>query len=202
MISKVGSNYQLTVAEWQHLRSFQPYQPGTWDESSLEAIKTNIKGQLLKIQNNKCCYCGLKVNETGRAEIEHIAPKGGPKRPQHFYFAFTRSNLAIACEYCNSSSKKGVYDTIVDLDLRDYAKCTFKIVHPYFDEPSNHYIWSVVGLQVIIRARTLRGLNSIRLFEMDQIEQTEARAKQKIYENMQDMGATALAELIMSWRPK
>src|SRR5690606_18225498 len=133
MIKQISATYNLTLQEQNLINSLIPFQAGIWDSSIVSALKTQINNQLLAIQDNNCCYCGLKVNEGGRAEIEHIANKGGLKRPAYIEFVFTKENLAIVCQFCNSSSKKGQTDILDLVDLTNYQNCTFKIVHPYFD---------------------------------------------------------------------
>ncbi|MBU3114712.1 hypothetical protein KPL55_24730 [Clostridium lacusfryxellense] len=63
--------------------------------------------------------------------IEHIAPKVTKLYPQ---FEFTHMNLVLSCTLCNNRSHKGEIDKISQYD-DDYNKCTFIIIHPYFDEP-------------------------------------------------------------------
>ena len=64
--------------------------PGGWtrDEPCVSSFKDEIKGKLIANQNGKCAYCGLPLSSRN-PEIDHIAPKGGPKRPTtrnaHFY---------------------------------------------------------------------------------------------------------------------
>jgi uncharacterized protein (TIGR02646 family) len=182
MISQITNTYQLQPAQIAFLRSLVPFQPGSWDRHDVEDIKGEIHNQLLGIQGSNCCYCGLKVNEGGRAEIDHIAKKGGPKRPAYVEFIFTPRNLAIACQYCNSSSKKGQDDVLSYVDLTNYENCTFKIVHPYFDNPQQHYSWSKGKYRILISAMTTEAVYSIGLFELASEAHTLARAKQVMFE--------------------
>ena len=182
MISQILNNYHLQPTQDLLLQSLVPLQPGDWDRSDVKAIKTEIHNQLLVIQSHNCCYCGLKVNEGGRAEIDHIAKKGGPKRPAYTEFIFIPNNLALACQYCNSSSKKGQDDVLSYADLSNYANCTFKIVHPYLHNPQNHYSWSKGKYKILISAITNEARYSISLFELDSEAHTLARAKQVMFE--------------------
>jgi uncharacterized protein (TIGR02646 family) len=182
MIFQITTTYQLQPAQEAFLQSLIPIQPGAWDRTDVEPIKTDIHNKLLIIQNNNCCYCGLKVNEGGRAEIDHIAKKGGKKRPAYKEFTFTPRNLAISCQYCNSSSKKGQDDVLSFVDLTNYENCTFKIVHPYKHNPNQHYSWSKGKYKILISAITIEAKCSIALFELDSEAHTLARAKQIMYE--------------------
>ncbi|SKC85036.1 HNH endonuclease family protein [Ohtaekwangia koreensis] len=182
MISQIPATFQLTQAQELLLQAIFPFQPGAWDRNDVEPIKQEIHAQLLAIQNGNCCYCGLKVNEGGRAEIDHIAKKGGPRRPAYTEFIFTPKNLVIACQYCNSSSKKGQDDVLDQVDLTNYDNCTFKIVHPYNDDPTHHYSWSTGRFKILISAVSNKGRYSISLFELDSEAHTFARAKQVMFE--------------------
>lgn len=182
MINQITSTYILDQQEQDFINSLIPFQPGIWDNTTVKDIKTKIHNQLLNIQNNNCCYCGLKVNEGGRAEIEHIANKGGQKRPAYIEFVFTKENLAIVCQFCNSSSKKGQEDILDTIDLTNYNNCTFKIVHPYFDNPNIHYSWTKGKYKILISSISIKGIKSIELFGLDSESHTLARAKQAMFE--------------------
>lgn len=182
MIKQITSTFTLTQLQQDVIDSLTPFAPGIWNDPRVANIKGEIHQQLLINQANNCCYCGLKVNEGGRAEIEHIANKGGAVRPAYVAFVFTKENLAIACQFCNSSSKKGQQDIMDNVDLTNYRNCTFKIVHPYFDNPDHHYKWSNGNFKILISANSAKGAKSISLFGLDQESHTLARAKQKMFE--------------------
>ncbi len=182
MIKQITSTFTLTQAQEAILDGLKPFQPGVWTSSAVSDIKEEIHNQLIRIQSDNCCYCGLRLNEGGRAEIEHIANKGGVKRPKYIEFVFTKKNLAIACQFCNSSSKKGQIDTLLNVDSANYENCTFKIVHPYFDNPNIHYEWSKGKFEILISAISDEGKESIKLFGLDSEAHTFARAKQAMFD--------------------
>jgi uncharacterized protein (TIGR02646 family) len=182
MIRQITQVYQLTPQQDQIIQSLIPFQYGILDRNDVKAIMEDIHDQLLQIQSNDCCYCGLKVNEGGRAEIDHIAKHGGLKRPAYIEFLFTPQNLAISCQYCNSSSKKGQTDVLENVDLTNYRNCTFNIVHPYFDDPSIHYEWTNGRYRILISALSDKGKYSVELFELASEGHTMARAKQAMFE--------------------
>lgn len=152
-----------------------------WDsrEKINKEIKGNIKNQLLKFQNNKCVYCGLVLEETSRPEIEHIAP-----RTKHPNFAYTTTNLAMACQYCNSSSKKGSKETI-SVKKSFYNQCEFYIVHPYYDdvdkffEEQGAFIHIRSGLSEMEMGKAQRTRDMFGLMDTQHVE---ARQKQLLYE--------------------
>ena len=182
MIKQITSTFSLTPAEQALIDSLHPFPPGIWTDARVADVKKEIHRQLLAIQSHNCCYCGLKVNEGGRAEIEHIANKGGKKKPAYTEFVFTKKNLAIICQFCNSSSKKGQEDITLNIDPANYDNCTFKIVHPYFDDPNLHYEWSAGKFEILISSISVKGKKSIKLFGLDSEAHTLARAKQAMFE--------------------
>ena len=183
MLKRINSQFQLTIAQETHLAAIShANMPTEWDKTNqlISTLKKSINSQLNTIQNEKCCYCGLQLWETSRGEIEHIAPKKG--RPKAYpEFTFTKKNLALACEYCNGSSKKGQKNIILRYNA-NYDNCEFKLVHPYFDEPKLHYEWVNNKTKIQIRHKTWKGKYSIILFGLDQPSMSNARGKQHIYE--------------------
>lgn len=181
MINQIANIFTLSAQQENHLAGIPNAQkPAEWERSTvmMNGIKVSVTNQLDTIQKEKCCYCGLQLWETGRGEIDHIAPKASRKMafPE---FTFTKQNLALACEYCNGSSKKGETNTVFRYNA-NYANCEFKIVHPYFDDPNVHYEWINERTKIVIRHKTWKGKYSIILFGLH--EQANARAKQRIYE--------------------
>lgn len=182
MIARLTRTFTLNAADQALINALQPFDGASWNNGAISNAKENILQQLLGFQNHKCCYCGLKVNETGRGELDHILKKGGSVRPAYVQYVFTPHNLALSCQYCNSSSKKGQEDVIDHYDVVNYQHCTFIIVHPYFDDPIIHYAWTNGEFEILIRGLTAKAHNSIRLFELDKEPLTSARAKQAMYE--------------------
>jgi uncharacterized protein (TIGR02646 family) len=180
MINKIEKTYSLTddeegylngIAVDERVRAWKNY-------TNVGIIKEKIKTQLNVIQNECCCYCGNDLWVTSRAEIEHIAPKKSRKK-EYPEFTFEKFNLALACQYCNSSSKKAEEDTISVYNT-DYSLCQFKLVHPYFDEPSLHYEWFNNKNKILIKGKTPKANYSINLFELQTEYQNKARGNKKI----------------------
>jgi uncharacterized protein (TIGR02646 family) len=136
-------------------------------------------------QHERCCYCGLLYDRTGRGEIDHIAPKGANYYPQ---FSYTSINLAKACQLCNSSSMKHTYDTIDNLAV-DYEQCSFKIVHPYLDDHIQHYRWNYGIRHVLISVNnnSYKARESIKLFELASEKRTRARAIERNQERLDNL---------------
>lgn len=180
MINQLTQTFILTPHQQAVVDGFLPFTKLTWESYDARHIRDVIGIQLRNFQNGKCCFCGLLYDETGRAEIEHIAPKKA--RPSEYpEFSFLPLNLAMACQLCNSSTMKGQYNPITVTDI-NYANCTFGIVHPYLDNHTLHYKWNYGFLRVVITGISDKGRESIRLFKLAEEHRTLARAKQRSHE--------------------
>ncbi len=151
----------------------------------IKALKIAMNTHFDTCQRERCCYCGLLYDRTGRSEIEHIAPKGVTFYPQ---FSYTPYNLAKACQLCNSSSMKHTYNT-VDTLTAVYEQCKFKIVHPYLDDHTLHYNWSYGLRNVIISVanNSNKAKESIKIFELASEKRTRARAIERNQERLDNL---------------
>jgi len=184
MIKKMSKCFRLNASEKQYIESIKINNTLTgfeWDSlkktPEMVALKLAIRTRLRKIQNGYCAYCGNKYHVTSEDHIEHIAPKAPSRHPE---WMFKEHNLVLACQYCNGFIKKGVKDTVA-VKNTDYKKCCFKLVHPYFDNPDEHYIFTSADKRILISHKSAQGAYSIKMFKLDQIIQSEARAKDAIY---------------------
>ena len=179
MITRVHFSLTLTPGEIGILEGIKPWTGDNWDHppnDEIAAIKNKIRQQLTDTQF-KCSYCGLKLYGTSKGEIEHIAPKATTFR--HPEFTFTLQNLTFACHWCNTSEKKGTTDTIL-VKNAIYSNCVFNLVHPYFDDPEDHYEWTDNHLEVLIQVKddSPKAIFSIEMFKLDTPEMNEHRAAQ------------------------
>lgn len=178
--------YQHEVQLINHLKPLDGHEwegklPGkNWgSRTRRDTLKDDIRIKLDDLQGDNCCFCGLSLYETSNAQIEHIAPKG--KYPE---FLFENQNLALACSYCNGFDKKGFKDTIYRYNPK-YSKCRFKIVHPYFDNPEKHFSVAAYDQgKLILNYLTRKAKRSRRIFDLAGPNQTIARGKQYMYENL------------------
>lgn len=178
MLPIINERIRYTSSMKKYIKKQKPLTGGEWviQDKGMKLLKRQIRCQLIKIQDSKCAYCGLQLDETCRGEIEHIAPKGGEKRPKYTQFTFTPYNLVLSCHLCNGPIKKGTKDTIVSLNI-NYKLCEFNIFHPYFDNPSDHFDWIANGVNVLIQHKTEKGKKSIEIFGLDNNAHLEARGK-------------------------
>lgn len=180
MINQLQNHYTYSQAEELCIQSAL----GNWNSQRgcIIDMKVRLHVHCDLGQGERCCYCGLLYDRTGRGEIDHIAPKGINLYPQ---FAFEARNLAKACQLCNSSSMKHTYDSIATLS-NVYDQCVFKIVHPYLDDHSQHYRWRYGLLRVAISVHngSVKAEESIRLFELSSEKRTRARAIERNQERL------------------
>lgn len=109
------------------------------DDINVQEFKKKMKNKLMKIQDGRCAYCKLPL-KSRNPEIDHIAPKGGEKRVLNPECTFLPLNLVYSCHNCNSTSCKGQKNTVLSKNgKRSYRKWTFKIVHPYLDDPMDYF---------------------------------------------------------------
>jgi len=205
MITQLKQKYNLSPLLQTALVDLHPIDRISWESYAARGIVQEIGIQLREFQNGKCCYCGLKYDETGRSEIEHIAPRKA--RPAEYpQFSFHPLNLAISCQLCNSPNMKGQYNSI-DVLADKYDNCTFRIVHPYLDNPIRHYKWSHGLLGVLVIGLSAKANESIRLFKLASEHRTTARAKQRNHEilintyNISQLTLTKI-KLAISFIPK
>ncbi|WP_375179638.1 hypothetical protein [Enterococcus rotai] len=138
-IRKINNTIKYTKKHKRTINKLKPRNGSYWslDSEDIAALKNHILYYLKNNQGSRCAYFGNNFDVTSAAEIEHIATKCGAKRKIYPEFTFTPLNLVLACHLCNSPRKKGQIRVIDSLD-QNYKACTFKIMHPYFDDPEDH----------------------------------------------------------------
>lgn len=114
----------------------KPQPKGGWGDQKekTKTLKNRISTHTIIAQGGKCAYCESMLLRGAHA-IEHIAPKG-----IYGEFAFEPYNLVTSCTSCNSTTNKGENDTLKPpVNRQDYAANKFIIVHPYLDNPNDHF---------------------------------------------------------------
>ncbi|MED3126822.1 retron system putative HNH endonuclease [Bacillus tropicus] len=183
MLNLKNKQIKYTKLEKDYIKGLDLDSGNSWkiQTKEMKSLKYRIKDWLTAKQNDRCAYCSSRLNVGGRAEIEHIAPKGELLYPK---FTFNENNLILACQHCNSSTKKGAKDPIVKYSVY-YKRCKFSIVHPYFDDPDEHYKWiNEIRICIVANPDSIKAKNSIEMFELDGPYLTEERAKTFLWEKM------------------
>lgn len=165
---------ELEGHEWDGKLDYSKWNRG--DRTRIDELKTYIKEALIESQGFYCSYCGGRLEVTSGTQIEHVAPKGAERYPK---FMFHSCNLTLACSLCNGfdkKEKKEHFKTIGKLE-DNYDDCYFNIVHPYLDNPEDHFEFGRNTDGITIRSKSLKGQKSITVFKLDEEPQTNARWK-------------------------
>lgn len=198
MLIQINNRIRYSKAEKKTLRKLRPFPGGTWDAKEAKNLKSKIKLVLRRYQDNKCAYCSQPLDITSGSEIEHIAPKGGAKIPNHTEFTFTPFNLVLSCHLCNSPVKKGRKETVTVKDL-NYTKCVFNIVHPYFDNANDHFeiIPNDDFTGIIYKPLTEKGEISKRIFNLNDEPHVIARGKLAVAKQLERENLPYYRELLV-----
>ena len=128
---------RYTEEELAHVNCvLKPMKEAGWKDQkeNTKSLKHRISEHTIVAQGCRCAYCE-SVLLRGAQAIEHVAPKG-----IYGEFCFEPFNLVTVCTSCNSTSNKGEVDTVkAPVNNADYTANRFKMVHPYFDNPEEHF---------------------------------------------------------------
>jgi len=73
-------------------------------------LHDDVRLELHRYQDGKCCYCERKREPKREPDIDHFRPKGGvtedPEHPGYWWLAYEWSNLYFSCKPCNENAKK------------------------------------------------------------------------------------------------
>ncbi|MBS0044493.1 TIGR02646 family protein [Shewanella sp. M16] len=159
-----------------YLTTLKPFKASLWElkTDEMKAYKKELLEKLLKIQNNRCVYCGLSLSRRSQ-DREHFVHKAAKKGYQEFMF--NSDNLFASCEFCNRRLKG--QKNVINQYNADYSKCTFKIIHPFYDLPDNYiqFIPSKNKPIKVIPTKTDcgKGKETIRMFELDTFVMAQER---------------------------
>jgi uncharacterized protein (TIGR02646 family) len=148
-------------------------QRSMWDYTRgyARTFKDEITTQMATIQNRRCAYCGSKLSGDELTR-DHIAPK------EHYpQFTFFPANLVLACTFCNTECKKAT-DTVTVRDAV-YENCTFLIIHPQLDEPTDHitFVGGVDKILIKVLNGSPKGRETVRIFRLASPDRTKRRAE-------------------------
>lgn len=115
----------------------------------------DVRLELHRYQNGKCCYCERKREPKREPDIEHFRPKAkvtkDPEHPGYWWLAYEWSNLYFSCKACNEDFKKNHFPLAND-DLRarrevdDHAAESPILPDPAREDPEQliAYSWDVL----------------------------------------------------------
>ena len=158
---------------------------GDWNKQTnkIKLFKHKLKIELNKNQNGRCVYCERLLVENC-PEIEHIAPKSIYPEVQ-----FDLRNLAYACHRCNFPPHKADED-IVENKEGTYSNWSFKIVHPYFDNPADYFEtgrkWYIEIKSSATEKEKEKARRTIEMFELNKSSMIEERIKESLWASFDD----------------
>lgn len=145
--------------------------------NDVKSFKAAVKAHGMNIQGARCVWCEAKIGPTGRRtpHRDHIAPKD-----LYESWTFEPDNLAMSCEFCNGFEVKKDLDTI-EVSSPNYQDCIFRIVHPYFDDPSLHigFVEDEDDDTVVMVGLSDKGIWTIENMDLDGTTATSFRAMEK-----------------------
>lgn len=116
-----------------------------WGCDELQEVRSSIRRFYRIRQLGKCAFCYNEISlvSASNAQVEHIAPKSLHKR-----FMFEPKNLCVICADCNEIKRDQevlvqIPETVNNPEGRvqyPRASSAFKIVHPHFDDYSEHIL--------------------------------------------------------------
>lgn len=119
-------------------------------DPAMQETKKLIKDHYIKEQMYTCAYCRQEKKEDHGLtwDVEHILPAS--LYPQ---FLFEPENLAIACKECNiPKDKTNILKGALAKSGKYPKKNTrFTIIHPHFDDYSDHLEISIISKKRIYR---------------------------------------------------
>lgn len=136
-------------------------------------FKKNIRQHLKQQQYKRCAFCRCKVNEgTSYSNLEHLISK--KDYPQ---FKTYPKNLVYSCWPCNQSKRKELTVKNLGKEVKVFPnnKEDFIIVNPYFDNYEDNIDFEE---NIIIRAKSEKGKNTIIFYNLYRPGLAEARAEE------------------------
>lgn len=189
---------KITKASKDYLATLKPYKASLWDltNSKMKVYKKELLDKLLVIQKNRCVYCGLSLARRS-ADREHFVHKAATTGYQEFMF--NADNLFAACEFCNRRLK-GQKKIISHYDP-DYTKCTFNIVHPFYNNPDDYIKFHPSKTDPVVARPTDadcgKGKNTIKMFNLNSFEMWKEREG---YIRQQELDKSRFKDILQSTR--
>jgi uncharacterized protein (TIGR02646 family) len=152
-----------------------------------------IKNKLLKHKllhtRYSCSYCHQKLYRS-TIQIDHFIPCA-----EYPKYSFHPLNLIVSCDYCNATLKNQ-FDPILTNALK-YSKIEFSIVHPLLDNVQDEIRYNDTDrLTVDMSNSSTKGIKTIRLFRLANIESIFQRTNQFTQELFYPLTDKVLQELV------
>jgi len=164
----------------EYKNSISKYMSGEvdWSDKSLKLVKDTIRAILRVEQKDICPYCQRIIIPERRNVNEHIEHFLDKSKDKYKKFAFTASNLILACQGCNV--EKGIRD-LIGKGLPAPAYLTrqthFLWPHPYFDDMSQciQKLPGPVYSPIVGSGRETQSTRLIKELKLNDIQSIESR---------------------------
>ena len=145
-----------------------------------------VKGDLMKMCNNKCAYCESMLDVVSTGDVENFRPKAGARglgkeyaQYHYWWLAYDWNNLLVACPMCNQKYKRDFFP-LEDESLRAPIGATGQalldekalLVDPCIDNPEEHFEFKADGT---IEALTKKGKVSCEILGLTRDELVRKR---------------------------
>jgi uncharacterized protein (TIGR02646 family) len=197
----INTKITLSTESECYIQTLKSRQGGNFTQASWgmirNSVKNEISGKLFANQGLKCVFCERYLIGLGH-EMDHFAHKG-----DYPEFTFSPENIFYSCKSCNSPERKGQKNTI-DVKKPVYNRCTFLIVHPFFNDPTIEIIFTDHDRIYFDRVKcTQLGKNTIDFFRWDDLLYSTIRSRTLINERLNPLTSQeeiALIQLSIAYK--
>ena len=151
-------------------------------------IDSELKKHLHVVFHGKCGYCETKIGSPDFGNIDRYRPNNGVRDKKEYYqdlywwLTLEWDNLIYCCKQCNQY--KGNYFPIngkrISSPKDDINKENRLLIHPYYDDPYDHFIIDDDNNSYAFTAISDEGLQTIELLRLNRTDLLDGRKKAKI----------------------
>lgn len=126
----------------EQIKKLSDFNHESWGHDDLKDLRSEVREFYRVEQKGYCAFCKKTISLVAAAncQVEHIVPKS-----KHIKFMFTEKNLCVICANCNQIKREQetlgeIQNTVKSSTIKQYPRSSggFKIVHPHFDNYSDH----------------------------------------------------------------
>ena len=147
-------------------------------------IYKSCKGDLIELQNDKCCYCeSPHLSATQHGDVEHYRPKKEVRENSahsgYWWLMYNWDNLFYSCVKCNQPPGKGTQFPLNNESTRafnpsdDLNDEEYLILNPSKDKLEEHLEWRAE----IVKHRTTKGEKTIEVCNLNRSALIEKRGE-------------------------